>query len=123
MDAAKRQAISACGNCGQPEDTHRFPRSTDQAELRIFAALGGPCERFAVSAAAVVYQKHLAIVDSRAPERKPGQVGQRNPMCPRCHHRHQGECVIQPGPPPGPATYSRGAALAREGLARRKEGP
>ena len=88
MNTAKQLAIAACGNCGQPEDAHKWRADTGAAELDIFAALGGACPQFAVSDAAVVYQKHLAITDSRAPQRKPGgPVGKRPPLCTRCGHR------------------------------------
>jgi hypothetical protein len=116
MDAAKRQAIEACGNCGQPEDAHKWKSGTDRGDLDLFAALGGPCPQFVASDAAVIYAKYLAITDNRAPQRQPGRVAKRNPLCPRCSPRHRGECVLQPGPDPGPATASRGAARAREAL-------
>ena len=118
MDAAKRQAIEACGRpgCGQPEDAHKYRAGEDPEGLAVLAALGGPCTHFVASDAAVIYEKHLAIVDNREPQRLPGQVGKRNPLCPRCSRRHRGDCVIAPGPAPGPGTATRGAAKAREAL-------
>jgi hypothetical protein len=57
--------------------------------------LGGACARFVASGAAVIYAKHLAIADNRAPRRKPGgPIGKRNPLCRRCLHRHLGECPL-----------------------------
>lgn len=94
MDPAKQRAITACGNCGQPEDAHKFRSSVSSGDLDLFAALGGPCTQFVASDAAVVFQKHLAIADNRAPQRKPGRIGKRNPLCPRCLHRHQGDCPL-----------------------------
>jgi hypothetical protein len=87
MDAAKRQAIGACGRCGQPESAHQFKTGTGQEDLELFAALGGPCPQFVASDAAVIYQKHLAIADHREPGRKPGRIGKRSPICGRCGHR------------------------------------
>jgi hypothetical protein len=116
MDPAKQQAINACGRCQQPEEAHQHRTGTDPADLDLFAALGGACSQFVASDAAVIYAKHLAIVDNREPQRQPGRVAKRNPLCPRCYHRHLGGCVLQPGPPPGPDTPSRGAAKAREAL-------
>lgn len=90
MDAAKQQAITACGTCGQPEDAHKFDGGIARGDLALFAALGGPCTRFTVSDAAVIYQKHLAIAGSREPQRRPGRVGKRGPLCGRCGNRgHQ----------------------------------
>ena len=86
MDAAKQQAITGCGNCGQPEDAHKFAGGIDRDDLALFAALGGPCTRFVASDAAVIYLKHLAIADNREPQRRPGRVGKRGPMCGRCAH-------------------------------------
>lgn len=116
MDDAKQQAITGCGNCRQPEDAHKFDGGVGQDDLALFAALGGPCTRFVVSDAAVLYAKYLAIVDNRKPQRQPGRIAKRNPLCPRCTHRHRGDCVIVPGPSPGKDTASRGAARAREAL-------
>ena len=89
MDNQKLMAIAACGNCGQPEDAHKFSTGTEGDDLALFAALGGPCSRFAASDAAVIYQKHLAITDNREPRRQPGtgRIGKRAPICPRCTHR------------------------------------
>lgn len=87
MDAAKQQAITACGNCGQPEDAHKFHGGIGQDDLALFAALGGPCTRFTASDAAVIYAKHLAIADNREPRYQPGRVGRRGPLCTRCGHR------------------------------------
>lgn len=116
MDPAKRQAIEACGNCGQPEDAHKFDGSVARDDLALFAALGGPCTAFVASDAAVLYAKYLAIVDNREPLRRPGRIAKRNPLCPRCTHRHRGDCVIVPGAAPGRDTASRGAAKVREAL-------
>jgi hypothetical protein len=89
MDAAKQNAIQACGRCGQPEDAHKNATGTGQGDLDVFAALGGACTRFVVSDAAVIYTKFLAIANNRAPgRRKPGQpIGKRPPLCPRCGNR------------------------------------
>lgn len=88
MDAAKHQAIAACGRCGQPEDAHRYRRGEDPESIAVLFALGGPCTRFVVSGAAVIYQKHLAITDNRAPARKPdGRLGKRGQLRTRCGHR------------------------------------
>ena len=116
MDPAKQRAIEACGSCGQPEGAHQHRTGTDLADLDLFAALGGACPRFVASDAAVIYAKHLAIVDNRAPGRQPGRIGKRNPLCPTCLHRHAGACVIQSGPRAAPDSASRGAAKALEAL-------
>lgn len=87
MDPAKQQAITACGTCGQPEDAHKFDGGISRDDLALFAALGGPCTRFVVSDAAVIYVKHLAIAGSREPQRRPGRVGKRGPLCGRCGNR------------------------------------
>ena len=88
MDPAKQRAIEACGSCGQPEGAHQHKTGTGSADLELFAALGGPCPKFTASDAAVIYQKHLAIVDHRAPVRRPGgPIGKRSPICTRCGHR------------------------------------
>jgi hypothetical protein len=87
MDAAHRNAILACGRCGQPEDAHKTSTSTDAGDLDLFAALGGPCTQFVVSDAAVIYTKHLAITDNRAPRRIGRKLGKRSPLCERCGHR------------------------------------
>jgi hypothetical protein len=88
MDAAKQQAINACGNCGQPEDAHKFS-GADRDGLDLFTALGGPCTSFTASDASVIYARHLAIA-ARDPVRKPGSVGKRGPLCRRCLKRgHQ----------------------------------
>jgi hypothetical protein len=88
MDAARQQAISACGNCGQPEDAHKFS-GADRDGLDLFAALGGPCTNFTASDASVIYARHLALA-ARDPVRKPGKVGKRAPLCRRCLKRgHQ----------------------------------
>lgn len=115
VDDAKRHAIEACGNCGQPEDAHKWRSGTDAGDLALFAALGGPCPSFVASDAAVIYQKHLALADGQ-PRYQPGRIGKRNPLCPRCLRRHRGECALQGGPGPGPDSASRGAARAREAL-------
>jgi hypothetical protein len=85
MDAAKQQAISACGNCGQPEDAHKFS-GADRDGLDLFAALGGPCTSFTASDASVIYARHLALA-ARDPVRKPGRVGKRAVLCRRCLKR------------------------------------
>ena len=87
MDAAKQDAIAACGNCGQSEDAHKFRSSVDAGDLALFAALGGACPAFVASDAAVIYAKHLAIAGSRDPVRKPGRVGKRGALCARCLNR------------------------------------
>jgi hypothetical protein len=117
MDAAKQQAITSCGRCGQPEDAHKHRTGTGETDLDLFAALGGPCTSFVASDAAVIYQQYLGIA-SGAPQRQPGtgRIGKRTPLCPRCTHRHRGDCVIAPGPGPGPGTLARGVARAREAL-------
>lgn len=120
MDPAKRRAIEACGTCGQPEDTHQFRTGTDASELELFAALGGPCPKFAASDAAVITQKYLAITDNRAPARQPGtgRIGKRLPLHSACGHRHQpGSCPLGAVPPADPkAATDRGAARARQAL-------
>jgi len=89
MDAARQQAITGCGRCGQPERAHQYAAGTDEGDLALFAALGGPCTGFVASDAAVIYQKHLAIA-GRDPVRRPGRVGKRAPLCSRCANRgHQ----------------------------------
>lgn len=50
-------------------------------------ALGGPCPAYVASDAAVIYAKHLAITDNRAPVRSPGRVRKRAQLCTRCGHR------------------------------------
>jgi hypothetical protein len=91
MDAAKRQAITGCGRCGQPEDAHKFGRDASPDDLALFAALGGPCPAFVASDASVIYARHLAIA-GRDPVRRPGRVGKRGPLCGRCGNRgHQKE--------------------------------
>ena len=90
MDAAKQQqAIEACGHCGQPEEAHQHRTGTDRDDLEVFAALGGPCIQYVASDAAIIYAKHLAITNNRAPApRKPGEpVGRRPPVCHRCGNR------------------------------------
>ena len=116
MDAAKQTAIIACGRCGHSEDGHKHKTGTDPDDIGVIAALGGPCPQYVASDASVIYEKHLAIAGNREPRRQPGQVGKRNPLCPRCSRRHLGDCVIAPGPAPGPDTATRGAAKARAAL-------
>lgn len=120
MDAAKRRAVEACGNCGQPEDAHQFKTGTDQAELALFAALGGPCLKYVASDAAVITQKYLAITDNRTPAYQPGtgRIGKRLPLHRACGHRHQpGSCPLGVAPPSDArAATSRGATRAREAL-------
>lgn len=93
MNTAKQQAIEACGRCHQPERAHQH-QAADPADAELLAVLGGACARFVASDAAVIYQKHLAIADNREPRRVPGRIGKRNPLCPRCLHRHLGECPL-----------------------------
>lgn len=115
MDQAKRQAIEACGRpgCGYPEDDHLHRGEADETQRRIWATLGGPCEQYVASDAAVIYQKYLAITDNRAPQRKPGRIGKRLPLHRPCGHRHQpGSCPFQSGAP-SPDTAAKGAAKAR----------
>jgi hypothetical protein len=118
VDEAKRRAIEACGNCGQPEDAHKFDGGIGQDDLALFAVLGGPCTKFVASDAAVIVQKYLAITDNRAPQRKPGRIGKRLPLHQACGHRHHpGSCPFQSGTGgPGPDTATRWAARAREAL-------
>ena len=118
MDPAKAQAITACGRCGQPEDAHKHKTGTDDGDLAVFAALGGPCTQFVASDAAVIYSKYLAITDNREPGRRPdGSLGKRLPLHRACGHRHQpGTCALHPGAPPAAGTAERGAARAREAL-------
>jgi len=88
VDVDKRRAIQACGRCGQPEGAHQYKTGTDQEAIAVIAALGGACPRFVVSDVAVIYQKHLAITDNRAPVRRPGgPLGKRAGLCRRCGHR------------------------------------
>ena len=88
MDQAKRQAIETCGRCGHDERAHQHKTGEDEEAIAVIAALGGPCPKFVVSDAAVVYQKHLAITDNRDPGRRPGgPIGKRPPLCARCGHR------------------------------------
>jgi hypothetical protein len=121
MDTAKAQAITACGRpgCGYPEDAHKFRSDTEPDGIAVLAALGGPCAAFVVSDAAVIYLKHLAITDNRAPRRRPdGSIGKRLPLHDACGHRHvPGACALHPGNTiPGPDTARRGAAKARVAL-------
>ena len=83
MDAAKQLAIETCGRCGQPERAHQHKTGTGVEDLQLFAALGGACPQFTASDAAVIYQRHLAIVNNR----DPGRVGKRPPLCTRCLNR------------------------------------
>lgn len=82
MDAAKQAAISACGRCGYDERSHQHVSGTDEEAVAVLMALGGPCMQFTASAAALAYQRHLAMA-ARAP--KPG--GRRGPICGRCGNR------------------------------------
>jgi hypothetical protein len=86
----REPAIGDCGRCGQAEDAHKHKTGTSEEDIAVIAALGGPCPRFIASRASVVYARHLA--------------------------GHRGERVVRPVPGPGRATYSRGAAKAREAL-------
>jgi hypothetical protein len=94
MDPAKQQAIQNCGRCGQPEEAHNHKTGTDEEAIGVLFALGGPCPGFVVSDAAVIYQRHLAVSGWREPQRAPGRVGKRVPLCGRCGQRHRGECVL-----------------------------
>jgi cytochrome c553 len=88
MDAAKAQAITECGRCHYPEDAHKYRAGESEDAIGVIAALGGPCPAFVASDAAVIYAKHLAITDNRAPVRRPGgPIGKRAQMCTRCGHR------------------------------------
>lgn len=82
MDAAKQAAISACGTCGYDERAHQHAAGTDEEAIAVLVALGGPCARFTVSAAALAYQKHLAMA-----ARQPRPGGRRGPICGRCGNR------------------------------------
>lgn len=122
VDEAKRKAIEACGNCGQPEDAHKFDGSVSQDDQALFAALGGPCTKFVASDAAVILQKYLAITNNRAPRYQPGRIGKRLPLHQACGNRHQpGSCPLLTGAGPGPDTASNGAAKARERLGLTKD--
>jgi hypothetical protein len=124
MDAAKLHAITACGRCGQSEDSHKYPRGTDTETVQVLAALGGPCLTFVASDASVIVSKYLAITDNRAPKRRPdGSLGKRLPLHQACGHRHQpGHCPAGAGTAaPGPETTRRGAAKAREALGLTRE--
>lgn len=87
MDAAKKQAIDACGNCGQPENAHKHKTGTNGGDLDLFAALGGPCTHFVISEAALAYQQHLALASRDPARRYGGPRGKRRPLCPRCGYR------------------------------------
>ena len=87
MDPAKQAAINACGNCGQPEDAHKHRTGTDNADLDLFAALGGACTHFVVSDAALAYQQHLALAARDPAPRYGGPRGKRRPLCQRCLRR------------------------------------
>lgn len=82
MDAAKQQAIGACGRCGHDERSHEHATGTDLESIAVLTALGGPCAQFTVSGAALRYQKHLAMT-----ARPPRRTGQRAPICHRCGNR------------------------------------
>jgi ribosomal protein S27AE len=89
MDAAKQQAIEACGRCGQPERAHQHHAGTAEDDLQLFAALGGPCTQIVASDAADIYAKHQPITDNRAPApRRSGEAISKRPrLCTRCGHR------------------------------------
>lgn len=91
---ARAAQLAACGTCGHPEDAHKYATGTGEETIRVLAALGGPCPKFTVPDAAVIYLKHLAITDNRAPRYRPGKVGRRLPICRRCGHRHLGDCPL-----------------------------
>ena len=78
MDFAKQQALTACGTCGHQERDHQGSAEDTEA-LDVLAALGGACTHYTLSAAALAYQKHLAIANSG--KGKPG------PPCTRCGNR------------------------------------
>jgi hypothetical protein len=42
-----------CARCGRPERGHQYPAGTTAEEREIWAALGGPCENYAVKRSAV----------------------------------------------------------------------
>lgn len=115
VDDAKRQAITECGRCRLPEEAHQGRRD-DADALAVLTGLGGACSQYVASDAAVIYQKYLGLADGLEPRRQPGRIAKRNPLCPRCSHRHRGECVIAPGTPGGKEAAARGAAKAREAL-------
>ena len=84
MDAVKLQAITSCGRCGQPEDAHKFPLDIPPETVAAFAALGGPCTRFVVSDAAVIYQQHIGLAAMAPRVRRDGRIGKRSALCGRC---------------------------------------
>lgn len=87
MELAKQLAIETCGRCGQSERAHQHSAGTDPADVQLFAALGGSCPQFVVSDGALIYQRHLAITNHREPRHRPGHVGKRPSLCPRCLNR------------------------------------
>jgi hypothetical protein len=82
MDAAKQAAISTCGRCGHDERSHQHATGTDQESILVLAALGGPCQQFVISDAALTYQRHLAMA-----ARTPKRGGKRGQLCGRCGNR------------------------------------
>jgi hypothetical protein len=82
MDPAKQHAIAACGRCGHDERAHEHATGTDPEAIAVLTALGGPCAQFTVSAAALRYQKHLAMAGSA-----PRRGGARGAICGRCGTR------------------------------------
>ena len=78
MDPAKQQALTACGTCGHQEWEHQGSGAEGE-QLDILAALGGACDHYTASAAALAYQKHLAIANSGR--------GRPGPRCGRCGNR------------------------------------
>jgi hypothetical protein len=73
MDAAKRDAIAACGRCGQPERAHQHKAGEDEESIAVLFALGAPCPAFVASDAAVIYQK------APGHRRQPGAAAQARP--------------------------------------------
>lgn len=82
MHPAKQAAIEQCGRCGHDERAHQHATGTDPEAIAVIMALGGPCQSFTASDAALSYQRHLAIA-SRTP--RPG--GRRGQLCGRCGNR------------------------------------
>lgn len=83
MDTAKQLAIEQCGRCGHGERAHQHATGTDQEAIAVIMALGGPCQSFTASDAALAYQRHLAL--AQQPPRRPG--GRRGQLCGRCGNR------------------------------------
>lgn len=81
MDTARQLAITSCGRCGQPEESHPAKTGTDE-ELRAVAV--GACAKFVASDASVIYQQHIGLAAMAPRVRRDGQVGKRSPLCDRC---------------------------------------